>query len=469
MKASKKLPLGSELGKHWETIVGGIKDGLMIVDKEGCIVFANRALAELTGYREEELIGQKCSVLGCSLFNLERAQGGRHWCVLMRTGEVDFRRCTIMRKDSKLVPVLKNASRLADQDGEVLGAVETITDLTEMVESDSKSTSFRHQLVHEGSFHGIIGISHTMRPIFRIIESAARCEVPVLILGESGTGKELVARTIHQLSKRCKKPLVSVNCAALSESLLESELFGHVKGAYTGAHSDRIGRFELARGGSVFLDEIGDLSPSIQVKLLRVLEEKTIERVGESRPVPVNVRIISATNQDLRGLLESGRFRKDLYFRINTIPIKLPPLRERVGDIPVLVEQFFEELKTQTGSAVQGIEKAAMDILQQYPWPGNVRELKSALAYVFAICADPLVQPVHLPSDLLSYRHPAPSPHPGKSRMQELKKQQLVEALAQARGNKSRAAEILGISRVTVWSRLKRYGLADDQLRFPDR
>ncbi len=461
MNASKKPPLGAKLEKYWETIVGSIKDGVMIVDKEGCIVAVNPALANLTGYGEEELIDRKCSVLNCSLFNLERSQGGRHWCVLMRTGEVDSRRCTIMRKDGTFVHVLKNASLLEDHDGTLLGAVETITDVTEMVQSNPRIAEFSLRTVSKGSFHGMLGISDAMQPIFRIIEGAARSEAPVLILGESGTGKELVARAIHQLSRRNKNPLVNVNCAALTESLLESELFGHVKGAFTGAHSDRIGRFELARGGSVFLDEIGDLSPSIQVKLLRVLEEKTIERVGDSRSVHVDVRIISATNQDLRGLLETGRFRKDLYFRINTIPINLPPLRERIGDIPVLVEQFFEKLKTNTGSGIQGIENGAMDILLHYSWPGNVRELKSVLAYIFATCGDPLIQPVHLPSDLLGHKNPV-SPRIAKSCKQELKKQQLLDALAQARGNKSKAAQLLGISRVTVWSRLKRYGLSQD-------
>ena len=218
----------------------------------------------------------------------------------MRTGQFDFRRCTIMRKDGSFVQVLKNAARLEDGQGRIIGGVETIADVTELVLKDQKVTEFHRQLHPEGSFQGIIGTSPAMLKVFKVIENAARSDAPVLILGESGTGKELVAKAIHRLSERSKGPLVSVNCAALSESLLESELFGHVKGAYTGAHSSRAGRFEMAHGGDIFLDEIGDLSLSTQVKLLRVLEEKTVERVGESKSIPVNVRIISATNRDSR-------------------------------------------------------------------------------------------------------------------------------------------------------------------------
>ncbi len=461
MNMSERGILENSLGeKYWETVVSSIKDGVMIVDTEGYIVSVNRGLELITGYTREELIGQKCSILNCSLFNLERAQGGQHWCMLFRTGRMDLRRCTIMRKDGSFVQVLKNASQLEDDTGRVFGGVETITDITEIVQKDQLVTEFHRQLQPEGSFQGIIGASPAMLQAFSIIKNAARSDAPVLILGESGTGKELVSKAIHRLGDRSKGPLVCVNCAALTESLLESELFGHVKGAYTGAHCSRAGRFELAQGGDIFLDEIGDLSLSTQVKLLRVLEEKTIERVGESRTIPVNVRIISATNRDLVSLLEKGTFRKDFYFRINVIPINLPPLRERAGDIPLLINHFFERLRLKTGKGIEGIDKSTMEILQEYSWPGNVRELKSVFAYIFATCNESLIQPVHLPPDLLKHKTTSSSPKNLTHSKQELRKKQLIDALAQTRGNKSKAADILGVSRVTVWNRMKRYGLA---------
>lgn len=461
MNMTKKLITETNLNGYWETIVSNIKDGVMIVDTEGYIVSVNEAMELLTGYSRNELIGQKCSILNCSLFNLARGQGGQQWCVLLRTGSLEFRQCTIMRKDGSFVQVLKNASRLQDEHGRIIGGVETITDITEIIHKDQKVIEFHRQLQPEDSFQGIIGASPEMVQVYRVIENAARSDAPVLILGESGTGKELVAKAIHRLSARSKAPLVSVNCAALTESLLESELFGHVKGAYTGAHNSRAGRFELAHGGDIFLDEIGDLSLSTQVKLLRVLEEKTIERVGDSRSISVNVRIISATNRDLLNLLEKGSFRKDFYFRINVIPIRLPPLRERAGDIPLLVDHFFHKLRLKTGKRIEGIDRTTMEILSEYSWPGNVRELKSVFAYIFATCNESLIQPAHLPPDLLKQKATPKSPRILKHSRQELRKKQLLEALAISRGNKSKAAEILGISRVTVWNRMKRYGLAE--------
>jgi transcriptional regulator with PAS, ATPase and Fis domain len=300
-----------------------------------------------------------------------------------------------------------------------------------------------------------------MLQVYKVIENAARSDAPVLILGESGTGKELVAKAIHELGDRNKEPLVCINCAALTESLLENELFGHVRGAYTGAYKSQPGRFELAQGGDIFLDEIGDLTPSVQVKLLRVLEEKVIERVGDSRPIPVDVRIISATNRNLLNLFEKGCFRKDFYFRINVIPINLPPLRERAGDIPLLVEHFFHKLRLKTGKTIEGIANSTMEILMNSSWPGNVRELKSVFDYIFATCDERYIQPLHLPPDILRGEDGSRGTRALNLSREESKRKQLIDALAQAKGNKSKAADILGISRVTVWNRMKRYGLTD--------
>jgi two-component system, NtrC family, response regulator HydG len=448
-----------EVDRYWKTIVNTIRDGLMVVDTTGSILSVNKALETITDYTHEELIGQKCSILNCSIFNLAREKCGDHWCLLFKTGAMNMRRCTIMRKDGTYVSVLKNASRLHDGKGRVIGAVETITDITEIVEKDKQIAAIRRHLRSEDAFQGLIGASAPMQQVFSLIENAAQSDAPVIILGESGTGKELAARAIHQLGDRKKSAYVKVNCAALTESLLESELFGHVKGAYTGAYKGRAGRFEMAQGGDIFLDEIGDLPLSTQVKLLRVLEEKVFERVGDSKSIPVDVRVISATNKNLSSLVKTGAFRKDLYFRINVIPIQMPPLRERVEDIPLLAESFFRKLRIKSGKNIEGISNLALEVLIRYPWPGNVRELKSAFEYAFVTCQEPLIHPHHLPPDILKEEKLINDADVALPTKQEIGKRQLIDALARAKGNQSVAAEILGICRVTVWNRMKRFGI----------
>jgi two-component system response regulator HydG len=448
-----------EVDRYWKTIVDTITDGIMVVDPSGSILSVNRALEMMTGYSHQEIIGQKCSILNCSIFNLAREKSGDHWCLLFKTGAMNMRRCTIMRKDGTYLPVLKNASLLHDSRGGVIGAVETVTDISEIIKRDKQIAAFRRQLRSENAFHGLIGASAPMQQVFCLVENAAQSDAPVIILGESGAGKELVARAIHQLGERKKGPYVKVNCAALTESLLESELFGHVKGAYTGAYKSRAGRFEMAQGGDVFLDEIGDLPLSTQVKLLRVLEDKVIERVGDSQPIPVDVRVISATNKNLSSLVETGAFRKDLYFRINVIPIHMPPLRDRVEDIPLLAESFFQKLRLKSGKSLEGITNLALEVLMKYSWPGNVRELKSAFEYAFVTCQEPLIQPHHLPPDILEAQRSVKDLKPPASNRQEIKKRQLIDALARAKGNQSVAAQLLGVSRVTVWNRMKRLGI----------
>ena len=448
-----------EMDRYWKTIVNTIRDGIMVVDTSGSILSVNKALETITGYTHEELIGQKCSMLNCSIFNLAREKCGDHWCLLFKTGAMNMRRCTVMRKDGTYVPVLKNASLLHDGKGRVIGAVETLTDISEIVAKDKQIAAIRRHLRSEDAFQGLIGASEPMQQMFCLIENAAQSDAPVIILGESGTGKELAARAIHQLGDRKKKAYVKVNCAALTESLLESELFGHVKGAYTGAYKGRAGRFEMAQGGDIFLDEIGDLPLSTQVKLLRVLEEKVIERVGDSQSIPVDVRVISATNKNLSSLVETGAFRKDLYFRINVIPIQMPPLRERIEDIPLLAEAFFRKLRIKSGKSIEGISNLALEVLIRYPWPGNVRELKSAFEYAFVTCQEPLIHPHHLPPDILKEEKSLKGVDAILPTKQEIGKRQLIDALARAKGNQSVAAEILGICRVTVWNRMKRFGI----------
>ena len=250
------------------------------------------------------------------------------------------------------------------------------------------------------------------------------------------------------------------NCAALSESLLESELFGHVKGAYTGAYKGRAGRFEMAQGGDIFLDEIGDLPLSTQVKLLRVLEEKVVERVGDNEPVPVDVRIISATNKDLGKLIEAGSFRQDFYFRINVIPIHLPPLRERKEDIPLLAQSFFRKIRLKNGKHIEGISTDAMEALVNYSWPGNIRELRSAFEYAFVTCQRSLIEPHHFPPSIINAPKQVTVLKPPSLTRQESQKNKLLEALKQTGGNQSEAAHILGVSRVTVWNQMRRFGIS---------
>ncbi len=447
-----------ELNIYWKTVVNTMREGLMIVDLDGSIVSVNKALEKMTGYLQTELIGRKCSVLNCSLFETFRKNRGRSWCSLFKDGFMETRQCTLQRKNKSVIHVLKNAAILNDNMGNVIGAVETITDITDMIEKDTQIEAYRKELLSRESFHGIIGISESMVRVFDLISNAARSDAPVIIFGESGTGKELVSRAVHETGNRKEGPFVKVNCAALKDSLLESELFGHVKGAFTGAYKDREGRFESADGGDIFLDEIGDIPLTTQVKLLRVLEEKTVERVGSGKSIPVNVRIISATNRNLEKMVDEGKFRKDFFFRINVIPIHIPPLRERKEDIPLISQSFFEKIKLKSGRKIQAISKETMDILLEYPWPGNVRELKSAFEYAFVTCDGSLIRPEHLPSSILKYNSKIKKPVPVVNREEKIK-QELIKALEKTGGNRSAAARLLGISRVTVWNRMKKYNI----------
>ncbi|MCK5193065.1 MAG: sigma 54-interacting transcriptional regulator, partial [Desulfobulbaceae bacterium] len=315
------------------------------------------------------------------------------------------------------------------------------------------------KLIYADTFKPIITQSHKMLRILKEAELHARSDVPILITGESGTGKELVASAIHLLGRRKEVPFVQFNCAALNEALLESELFGHIKGAFTGAYRHRLGRFEAANGGDIFLDEIGDMPLPIQVKLLRVLETKQFERVGDHQPISVDVRIITATNKNLDELIARKEFREDLYFRINVIPIHIPSLRSRKEDIPLLVNNFIRSLQNKTGKNITGLTKEAMKLFMEYQWPGNVRELKSALEYAFVVAEGGLISQDQLPLQIIEKKKTggANSFLAGQKDLAE--KNALIEALRESRGNQSQAARILGVNRVTVWNRMKKYGI----------
>jgi PAS domain S-box-containing protein len=450
------------LNRYWETVVKTIQDGVMIVDTQGKIVFVNRAFEKITGYAGQDIIDRPCTVLNCNVCRVSRLREHQKWCILFREGELHHKQCRIMTKDGRSLHVVKNASVLREPDGRVTGAVETLTDITQIVKRDRQIEGFRRELALKDSFHGMIGISSGMQRVFDLVANAARSDAPVIVYGESGTGKEMVANAIHEMGDRQKAPYIKVNCSALNESLLESELFGHVRGAFTGAHRDRMGKFEAAGEGDLFLDEIGDLSPAIQVKLLRVLEERVVEKVGDNRPVAIHARIITATNRDLKKLVEAGQLREDFYYRINVIPICLPPLRERREDIPLLAECFFRRIRLKSGrDEVRGISPGAFECLGTYAWPGNVRELKSAFEYAFVTCREGMIQPEHLPRHIVVTEGETPlyasfvSLEGGG--LDSIKRQRLVHALEITGGNRTETAKLLGISRTSVWNQMKRY------------
>ena len=449
----------------WKKIISTMNDGLMVIAQDGTVVMVNEAFETLTGYSEKEVIGKPCTLLECDA--CERALAPMQtdiWCALFDPDHEDIKRCrcSIRKKDGTYTPALKNASILKDEQGEVIGSVETITDISELDRLDQKVAQLSRQLHDEEGFLGIIGKSSAIQKVFDVIQKAAKSDAPAIIYGESGTGKELVARAIHMLGNRKDKPYVQLNCAALNESLLESELFGHTKGAFTGALRHRAGRFEVANGGDIFLDEVGDIPLSVQVKLLRVIETKKFERVGDHQPIHVDVRIITATNKNLEEMLQNNLFREDLFFRINVLPIYLPPLRERQDDIPVLVTHFIQKLQEKTRKDITGLSKGAMEKFMAYQWPGNIRELKSALEYAFVITDQGAIDLNHLPPKIVKHSTPPDKtdvvfPYKIDGHKALTQKEQLLYALKKSHGNQSEAARILGVNRVTVWNRMKKY------------
>ncbi len=442
-----------DLSPYWESIIDTMKEGLLVVNPEGTIIAVNPAAEALTGYSAQELIGSSCRVLDCTGCVIYGDGPGEKWCKLFQEGMVKAKKCLITHKDHRSVSVVKNATVLRGPDGRIIGAVETLTDISDFVRQQEEIMALRKTLDLSDNYFGILGKSAPMQRLFEMIESVAQSDAPVIINGQSGTGKELVARAIHWASPRQDKPFIKVSCAALNENLLETELFGHVKGAYTGADRSRVGRFEAAHGGSIFLDEIGDIPPATQVKLLRVLEEKEIERVGDHTPIPVDVRIITATNKNLEDLVARGAFREDLYFRIHVFPLTIPPLRERPEDIPIIIQHFVEQNHATSGKKIAGLSPEAVARLTSYTWPGNVRELRNAIEYALVLCPGGEIGAHHLPHKIAPARD---CPPPAES-LKVRERDELVQVLRQAGGNQSAAARQLGVSRVTVWKRMKKH------------
>ena len=429
-----------------------MRDGLMIVDKEGNILFFNRAAEDITGYRRNEVIGQQCTILDSDTCIILTDEGKRKDCNVFKMGSIENKKCRIRSGDGRAVYLLKNATVLRDENGEMIGAVESMTDITSLYMKEMELEELKQELRQEYWFMGLLGKSAPMQKLFEQIRNAAGSEAPVLICGESGTGKNLVAQAIHSLSRRKEGPFVAMNCGSLNDYLLESELFGHKKGSFTGAVSDRTGRFEAAHDGSIFLDEIGDMPKVMQVKLLRVIEEKVVERVGDHHPIPVNIRLISATNKDLNALVTSDIFREDLLYRINSILIKVPPLRDRTEDIPIIAFHYLKKISHINSKNIRRISPEAMEIIENFSWPGNVRQLINTLEHSTITCKGDTVEVTDLPEYVFQEKKVQESE-------QIMDREKLHSALALNKGNRTLTAKHLGISRVTLWKRLKELGI----------
>jgi PAS domain S-box-containing protein len=440
------------------TIVDAMADGLFTVDAKGDFVAWSDGAARITGYTAEDVIGRPCRLLegpNCKGFSTVAE-------LLAQPDPPDgigHQECKVLAKDGRELYLHGNVRIVRGDDGAVLGAVGTFADLTESVRANERLTLLEEQARTRESFRGLVGQSAAMQEVFRRLRLAAQSDVSVVLTGESGTGKELAAHAIHDLSARRARPFVALNCGALPETLLESELFGHVKGAFTGAERDKTGVFEAAHGGTLFLDEIGDVSPVIQLKLLRALQEREVQRVGDARPLKVDVRLITATNRDLERLRVAGVLREDFYYRIHVYAIALPPLRERREDIPLLVRAFIEEFARAQRKRVSGIARDALQRLMEHPWPGNVRELRNALEYAVVTAGGDRIGLLDLPPELRRRRNgSAPA---GGTPADERERTRLREALKREGGNRTAAARRLGISRVALWKKMKRLGMAD--------
>ncbi|MBD3182850.1 PAS domain-containing protein [Candidatus Poribacteria bacterium] len=445
-----KHTIALEENAKLEIILDSIAEGVFTINANWQIESFNAAAERITGFTADEAIGRPC-------YEVFRSDMCGENCALARsleTGEpVSGCEVNITSKDGKRVPISVSASVLVNDDGQVIGAVESFRDLSEI----KRLTAEVHG---QYDFSNIIGKSRDMQQIFTLIKNLSDTDATVLIRGESGTGKELVAKAIHYNSLRRDKPFVAVSCAALSENLLESELFGHVKGSFSGAVMNKAGRFEIADKGTLFLDEIGDISPNVQIKLLRVLESQEFERVGSVQTIKVDVRLIAATNKNLEKAIKEGDFREDLFYRLNVVPIYIPPLRERSRDVPLLVEHFIRLFNKKTGKEITKVSPKAMDLLLDYPWPGNVRELENAIEHAFVHCQTSTIIPDHLPGSLQkSESFIADKALSSDNPLEAAEKQVIQKALEENQWDQNRVMDLLGISRTTLWRKMHKYGI----------
>jgi two-component system response regulator HydG len=439
-----------ELERHrsrLESIFGSVQDAIITVDTEMNVIEANKAAEKICGFKIDT--GQPFTdcTTECDRSCLEVLQE----TLRSRTTIQDYQIECGHRDRNKLIAMV-NSSPLLDSGGHFMGAVLVIRDITRL-------THLEEELKERHHFQNMIGKSEKMQKVYNLLKILANQITTVLITGDSGTGKEMAAKALHYGGARANGPYIAVNCSALAESLLESELFGHVKGAFTGADRDKIGRFEAADGGTILLDEIGDISPLIQLKLLRVLQEKEFDRVGESNPRKVDVRVLASTNRNLKEAMRTGEFREDLYYRLNVIEIKLPPLRERYEDFPLLINHFCEVFQKGYDKKISGVSVEVLQAFMNYPWPGNVRELEHAIERAFVLCRDQTIQLEHIPSEIRDY-----TPTHINKRLPEDSNNDDPEAIRQALGktdwNISKAARLLGISRWTLYRRFQKYNIS---------
>ncbi len=441
------LPATVTLKHNSEMILDHFTDGIIAHDSNRRITWFNRAAERITGYDRRDVIGRKCDDIFNGGFCGEKCS----FCEGVPNFDKINYPLKITTKDGSLRQVEMTIVALRDDKKNFQGVLASFHDITEV-------TQLRRKLKDTQSFHGIIGGDEKMQMIYDLVSDLSGSDCPVLIQGESGTGKELIAGAIHGEGNRSGQPFVTINCGALPEGILESELFGHVRGAFTGAVRDKKGRFELADQGTLFLDEIGELSPNIQVKLLRVLQEHSFTRVGGEKDIKVDVRVISATNRDLREMVSKGGFREDLFYRICVVPINLPPLRERRNDIPLLVNHFVDRFSKDLNRSIEGVSPEVTHCMIDYRWPGNIRELQNAIQYAFVKCKISTIQLEHLPPELLTFagqERPVAYRRRGK-----LDSARVEQAMTQAKGNKVKAAKILDVGRATLYRFLKEYGRA---------
>ena len=428
-----------------EAIFRSVKDAIVTVDRGMRLIACNTAATTLCGITKDKVEAQE-------LFCPEDCQ---HQCLklleetLVKRRPIEGQRFVCRRQGQPDRVIAAATSPLLDQLEGFDGAVLVARDETRLDHLERRASGRRSHL-------SLVGGSASMQRLYALLEALSDVDTTVLITGESGTGKELAADALHRGGRRADKPFVAVNCAALPETLLESELFGHVKGAFTGALRDKDGRFQKADGGTIFLDEIGDVSPAMQLRLLRVLQEKVFERVGDATPIRVDVRIVAATNRDLAQLVREGRFREDLYYRLKVVHLELPPLRERKEDISPLVEHFLGRLTARFERNPLTISQEALDTLMSHPWPGNVRELEHVLEHAAILCQGHVILPDHLPADLAPAAPSLPAPRAARVTDEAAL---IRDALVRAGGNKTKAAKLLGMSRRTIYRKLDEHAI----------
>jgi PAS domain S-box-containing protein len=432
-----------------EDILDSLAEGIYTVNKDFKIISFNRAAEKITGYERDEVLGKFCK----NIMSSERCMRDCPIARVLENGEnihdVDN---TIVSRNGKEIPIKLNAAIFKNSNSDPIGGVVSFRDMSYL-------ENVQNSLIKQSQFHGIIGQSKIMREIYTLIREIADTNSSVFLGGESGTGKELIANAIQAESSRSDKPYIKVNCSVFPNQLLSSELFGHVRGAFTDAKSNRIGRFEMADGGTIFLDEIAEIPLQMQLQLLRVLQEGTFERVGESVTRQVDVRIIAATNIDIEKAIRDGKFRDDLYYRLNVIPIEVPSLRERKDDIPHLIRHFIDKLSLTSQKKIKDIDDEALECLLAYPWPGNIRELENAIEYAFARSSTSIIHLSKLPPSIKKQQislEPVISPVTGPT-----PKNELIQLLEEYHWNKSLVAKKLGIGRTTLWRKMKSMGLQD--------